>query len=219
MKKILFNQCLIPSVMDRTKTKTRRLIKPQPDGPLLGKCQTSSIQEMIGAYTWLAPGDNFYVPKPRYQVGEVVYVGEAWMRVPGEVARELLREEVVSDRFIVSHQFKEPWFLTGHYGLKWKSPMFMPQEAARTFLKITDVRAERICDISEEDCIAEGVEKIESMVSAWTIPVKLFSSNEFYSSAQEAFFALLRYVNKGKAVDLNDWVWVYTFERTEKPHN
>jgi hypothetical protein len=83
---------------------------------------------------------------------------------------------------------------------KWKKKpsIFMPRAAARLFLRVKNVRAERLQDISEEDAIAEGVDGIE--------PGELFFN----------FIALWNSLNakRGYGWEANPWVWVYTFERS-----
>jgi len=73
--------------------------------------------------------------KPRYNVGDVVYVGERYCTCDECLCFPDLRE---------------------CFKAKWKPGMFMPEEYARIKLKITGKKKERICDISEADAIAEG---------------------------------------------------------------
>jgi hypothetical protein len=98
----------------------------------------------------------------------------------------------------------------------------MPREAARIFLRVTDVRVERVQDISEEDAKAEGI------VSYWAEPHRddapfIGAAKELGAdlclTRREAFQQLWNHINakRGYGWDTNPWVWVYTFERTEKP--
>jgi len=97
-----------------------------------------------------------FVLKPRYQVGETVYIKEAWYydMFPQEISDGVRDKNAVYYRLDgeVSEQF-ECW--TEFEG--WRSPLFMPEWAARYFIVITDVRAERLQEITEEDAIAEGI--------------------------------------------------------------
>lgn len=119
---------------------TRRVIKPQPVN--IFPCT---------AYTQYA----------RYQVGEVVYVKEAWAEWintsehlrTGVISTDEARESVIYKSGVTGWDklFKEngnPWAI--------KSTLFMPEWAARYFIKFTGVKAERVQDITEEDAIAEG---------------------------------------------------------------
>lgn len=202
MKGILFKEYLLPSVMAGEKTQTRRMIKPQPD--------EDGLARFIPTGEWHDTEARVYTP--RYQPGEVVYVKETWCYVLRYHAHDLLEGWEDDNQYVLKSMVHSDWmnYAKENYGYKWKSPMFMPEEAARTFLKITDVRAERICDISEEDCIAEGI--IHVPTGAWYSPHEPFYPQQ---TAQDAFFALIRSVDA--KVDLNAWVWVYDFELTEKP--
>lgn len=83
--------------------------------------------------------------KPRYNVGETVYVGEAWVlgddpTWDGEYPQQTILYKATDD--------------VGEY--RFNSGMFMPEKYSRIRLKITGVQKERICDISDADAIAEG---------------------------------------------------------------
>ena len=102
----------------------------------------------------------------------------------------------------------------------------MPKEAARIFLKVTNVRVERLQDISEEDAIAEGIYDEPGSVSGRTWYRKFIKESDaringlFTESAKECFQTLWQSINAKKHPwDSNPWVWVYEFERIEKPEN
>lgn len=78
----------------------------------------------------------------------------------------------------------------------------MPKEIARIFLRVTDVRVERVQDITEQDAEREGVKSYDPM----------FSSKEEFAVLWDSLNA-----KRGYGWDKNPWVWVYTFERIEKP--
>lgn len=88
------------------------------------------------------------------------------------------------------------------------------KEAARIFLKVTNVRVERLQDISEEDAIAEGIEPGEIGFKSYN-PKNIFEVDALWS-----FRNLWDSINgKKHPWDSNPWVWVYEFERIEKPTN
>jgi len=92
----------------------------------------------------------------------------------------------------------------GEQRIVWKPPIHMPREAARIFLRVTDVRAERLRDISEEDAIAEGCRgEIKGTVA--TKPI------EEYRALWDSLNA-----KRGYGWDVNPWCWVYSFERIAK---
>ncbi|WP_346236726.1 hypothetical protein ABDK00_014160 [Niabella insulamsoli] len=93
---------------------------------------------------------------------------------------------------------------TGGLGFYRRPSIFMPKEAARIFLKVTKVRVERLHDISVGDAVAEGVETL-GLYPGYDI------------SPKGKFEGLWNNINKNW--DANPFVWVYDFERVEKPHN
>ena len=89
----------------------------------------------------------------------------------------------------------------------------MPRDVARIFLRVTDVRVERIQDISEADCIAEGIKEEDAYYN------KMFRNTDSSEFARAMYAKLWDSLNakRGYGWDMNPWVWVYTFERCEKP--
>jgi hypothetical protein len=116
------------------------------------------IQEMAGRRRYRFGNTKTGVVKdiyPLYQVGETVYIKEAWYydMFPQEIADGIRDKNAVYYRLDgeASDQF-ECW--SEFEG--WRSPMMMPEWAARHFIVITDVRPERLQEITEEDAKAEG---------------------------------------------------------------
>jgi len=86
------------------------------------------------------------------------------------------------------------------------SPLFMPEWAARYFIKITDIRAERLQEITEEDAEAEGLILTKS---GW-------KTDYIVSSATEKFAILWNSINKDYPWESNPFVFVYSFKKAEK---
>ena len=123
---------------------TRRIIKPQPNGGLFWGCVGGK------GFGFFDRESNKY--KPRYKVGDTVYIKEALYRHPYFNEAGYLRDE-------------SPVFVNQTIGdmLKWRwkrdifTGMFMPQEAARVFITILDVRAEKLyLPLSPEEFELEG---------------------------------------------------------------
>lgn len=84
----------------------------------------------------------------------------------------------------------------------WKPSIFMPRDAARITLEITNIRVERLNDISEEDALAEGVKK--KVILDWPLITR---------AAWCEFRNLWSGINGEESWDLNPWVWVIGFKR------
>ena len=89
---------------------------------------------------------------------------------------------------------------------------FMPKSACRIFLKITDVRVERLQDIAEADCLAEGI------LNRGPFGYTAFGIDQS-EKAVRAFQHLWEVINGPESWNANPWVWVVSFERIEKPEN
>jgi hypothetical protein len=99
----------------------------------------------------------------------------------------------------------------------------MPKEDARIFLRVTDVKAELITDITDEDAIAEGIFNIygrkEYDKSGWVYvdPKETkYPNSTTGSRPRQAFMWLWQKIHGRDAWARNDWVWRYVFERLEK---
>jgi len=106
-----------------------------------------------------------------------------------------------------------------HRDEKWKSPLFMPERAARIFLEITDVKVERLNEISEEDAISEGVNMYSDRAAMMIDQETAGYTNDLIdnSTAKTLFVELWDSINaKTHPWESNPWVFAYTF-KTIKP--
>lgn len=199
IKPILFNTEMVRAILDGRKSCTRRVVKPQPTAHYGAQCI-----------------------KPPYQPGDILYVRETWkcwrahryeatadimFKAGGDgVQLQFANGSTDSiDRFDYD-KFVNKWF--SHNG-EWKPSIFMSKEAARIWLKATDVRVERLQEITSEQICREGVE-VE-------YPHALNGEEKRY-----AFSTLWNSTIKKSDIDTygwdaNPWVWVIEFERCEKP--
>lgn len=221
-KPILFSTPMIKAILDGSKTQTRRIMNDQPQNNLL-YCGT-------GKKYWAENPDDLSAKyyKCPYEIGQILWVRETWRIVrwnvgdpfkiqfkDGSVINNIyLNEERAIDYNIQSTDQCIDAGLTSnhdcffHFDLKdcptkWRPSIFMPKEAARIFLKVINVRVERLHDISESDAIAEGI---------------IIEKTPFIEPAN-AFASLWQSINGKKSWAQNPFVWVYEFERTEKPEN
>lgn len=192
MKPILFCTDMVLSVLDEIKTQTRRTINPQP------KCSNSheDIGYDIRLCEWAKEPFNpkihngllycancgEYVTmnnngmKLKYQINDILYARETWQHTEclnlhptDENCGYIYKASENGQEF--EHNFKE-W--------QWKPSLFMPKEAARIFLKITNIRIERVADISEEDAKNEGVLKLDRQNSDIAIVYRNYLADNTY---------------------------------------
>ena len=210
IKPILFNTEMVLATLENRKTQTRRVVSPTPPadarlvmGPdpdnLHGWDESRELPE-------LGPNDR-RVYYPRYYPGDILYVRETWAEW--------------SDGYI----FKaDPMPAYPHSFVdRWRPSIFMPKEAARIFLRVTDVRVERLQEIDENGAKAEGIREYFIGMGESGFATEPHSSS-FWPSAVGAFAALwnstlkhMDHIRYGWAA--NPWVWVYCFERYEKPED
>lgn len=193
IKPILFNTEMVRAILDGRKSCTRRLVKFLPgENPRW----TGYIKDGLMLYN----GKNEpCIRKASYQPGDILYVRETW----GEGYEEGTYIYRASDKLAGLPTFKESSKLIYHPSIH------MPKEAARIWLKVTDVRAERLQDITSEQICREGTEVEE--------PFVLNGEEKRY-----AFSALWNSTIKKSDLDrygwdASPWVWAIEFERCEKP--
>lgn len=229
IKPILFNKQIstemVRAILDGRKTCTRRVIKPQPDEKHtypLGFVTDSTEKKEVGCFGFAANeyGVSIQYVKPpyRYAPGDILYVRETFAWCPCWDCGLDIEPGRCSNA--TAKIYKE-----GEYGCymyrascedneypsadTWHPSIHMPKEAARIWLKVTDVRVERLQDITSEQISREGVE-VE-------YPHVLNGEEKRY-----AFSTLWNSTIKKSDLDrygwdANPWVWVIEFERCEKP--
>lgn len=150
MKPILFNTEMVKALLDGRKTVTRRIVKPQPENAHMIMDVAKDVAEfMCGKIENGYCIDFSEQRKLPYQPGDVLYVRETWAEVPdlfGEFPQPIYKADIKDD-----HDYD----LLGE--VKWHPSIHMPREAARIFLRVTDVRVERLQDITEDQTIKEGI--------------------------------------------------------------
>lgn len=188
---ILFNTEMTKATLDGRKTVTRRIIKP-------------NILEQGTNWIW-NPNENVcYAP---LRTGDILYVRETWLLGDGCGGEQY---------YYKADETESSKELRIAYGYKWRPSIHMPKEAARIWLEVTAVRAERLRDITEEQARAEGCIGFHDKIGNGKFDDVL----EFDLTARDAFVELWNSTLKKDSSDTwvhNPWVWVYEFERCEKP--
>ena len=198
---ILFNTEMVRAILDGRKTCTRRSVSfRQFLGMLPDKCKNAAPDEflkgkrmMFKPYCDMTDAELIMTAyKAPYEPGDILYVRETWKKAPN------------------GYYYYESWQRNDIADVtKWKPSIHMPKEAARIWLKVTDVRVERLQEIASEQISREGVE-VE-------YPHVLNGEEKRY-----AFSTLWNSTIKKTDLDRYGWdanpfVWVIEFERCEKP--
>lgn len=206
-KPILFNTEMVRAILDGRKTQTRRLVKPSHRGAAgFNVCFRKSTGEFTGVYDW-NDEESMYedrTPAP-CQPGDVLWVRETWQRLSDFGER---RYEYRAD-----YEDNEPLRLDGRY-ITWRPSIHMPKEAARLYLKVKDVRIERLQEISEDDALAEGADAGEYLDEQGNL-MDVYYPHEDFAHIWDSVIKNADLPIYGW--DANPWVWVIEFERTEKP--
>lgn len=200
MKGICFIEPLHDKTVKKTKTETRRIIVNQP---LENEIIKPFANGFFGIYHKVGGIDNLKVTlKPRYNVGEILYLKEPYFILESKQ---------------IEYRYEPTFFLEGCVMPKWqwKNKLFMPASAARHFIKITAVRAERLQDISNEDCIKEGIEEELNIHNGkqWST---YCNGTHSFDTPREAYKALINSIDGKNTWDNNPWVWVYDYELIDR---
>lgn len=199
MKPIIFSTEMVRAILDGRKTQTRRVIKPQPDKYGYWKHKAGHMVHK----------QDLNLCCPYGQPGDTLWVRETWVRCANGCPND--GRPVGPDGWSCLYRATEPEAMEYPISSKttrWHPSIHMPKWAARLFLEITDIRVERVHDISEEDAVDEGIEVDEN-----NHVVRGDDIN--WGGAVTAFAELWDSINakRGYSWDSNPWVWVVIFRR------
>lgn len=205
IRPILFNTDMVRAILDGRKTVTRRVLK-------------HPFEIHPNGYITKPKGNERLCPyEPPYHRGDILYVRESvfqgiasYLEVSGETINYLTHDfEYYADGHHETGHWKDK------YERVWmarRPSIHMPKEAARIFLKVTDVRVARLSDMKVEDAIAEGINMAGLVTKQGIIEYRVWNRwNELWDSTVPKK-DMERY-----GVDANPWVWVTKFERCERP--
>lgn len=212
IKPILFNTEMVRAILDGRKTVTRRMVKFLPEE---NPNWTGYIKDGLMLYN----GNNEpCCRKSPYQPGDILYVRETW----GTYTRNWWETDYFMYRADYPEGAKTYMYHDGVHECdlpKWRPSIHMPKEAARLWLKVTDVRVERLQDMKDEDAEKEGLENFCKKCSALFSDCDTCLNDE---GIKEDFKELWNSTIKKSDIErsgwnANPWVWVIEFERSEKP--
>ena len=242
IKPILFNTEMVRAILDGRKSCTRRLVKPQPDEKHtfpLGFVTDSTEKKEVGCFGFGINeyGGSVQYAKPPYHTDDVLYIRETWTE---ECGKYYYRADYDSDYLDPCETLSGgyPASCRNHPGcdgcmatstrIHWHPSIHMPKEAARIWLKVTNVRVERLQEIKPVDVINEGAyPDCWDCLNAYGESGSqcCYGTEEQCSQCDEVMMEWEKLWNSTvKKSDINrygwdasPWVWVVEFERCEKP--
>lgn len=199
IKPILFNTEMVRAILDGRKSCTRRLVKPEPQGYF------EVSEEPL--YIYDTDGNQGKITPP-YQPSDILYVRESYSELT------------------FGYVYKADGENIDHLGnvIKWHPSIHMPKEAARIWLRVMDVRVERLQEITEEQACMEGTDPWDEACyenNGWH---PTFSDPDSGGDPNmiDGFHKLWDSTINKSDIDrygwgANPWVWVIEFERCKKP--
>jgi hypothetical protein len=238
---IIFSSQMVQSILDGRKTQTRRVIKPQPEvsaeGYLMGEWLKKPLAGLL-----LPKLQDITIHCPFGKIGDRLWVRETWQ---GPI--------IDDDEFEACRQNAQKIFLKPDYcvyratdkldavdidgnELGWRTSTSMPRWASRITLEITDIRVEKLQDISEEDAISEGLPYAQGNKSTGCMwdgvgyhgaGFDRYENKTYHTPkngkcgcivggdtpAQCAYRELWESINGKGSWGVNPWVWVVEFRR------
>ncbi|MFC2657559.1 MAG: hypothetical protein ACFN1F_01975 [Segatella sp.] len=212
-KKIMFNDkyCLTQAVLDGTKTMTRRkftlTLDKKVDGKLI-RVYPSKVFFDNGKWLFDYDGKTYFLPKenyPAYKVGEVVAVAQSYKTIYDELESQ--------GNWVANEWWCSAWDIVGG-GLDtsagYRNKMFVRADFMIHHIRITDVKVERLQDISDGDILKEGVFQFDEL---FYVSKNIGYAHEVaFPTAREAFWYLIDKVSGNGTWESNPWVVAYSFE-------
>lgn len=207
---ILFSGPMVQAILEGRKTQTRRTLKSQPEDSFTRHCWFDA--PIYGFTDQPSPTDQWWKIKCPYgYIGDRLWVKERWrpsvLTGIGDVVGIEYRADNQWKRFSYD-DFGDEWTMPKAAFTGDVTPLFMPRWASRITLEITDVRVERLQDISEEDVEAEGVKLLKTNCDGECGGTPCLIS-------RQPFITLWESINGEGAWDKNPWVWAVSFRRME----
>ena len=210
----LFNTDMVRAILDGRKTATRRAIKKYIlDDAIFGYTAFTPKGYISCRGTWEDRyGEKFF--KLPCQKGDILYARETFRPLSEHPAAGFDYAANWSSQYFKNS--KDPNACNKG---KWKPSIHMPKKAARIWLKVTNVRVERLQDITNEQILKEGISKetvdhymahFPEATEEWIHAAHWLPFSDLWNSTVKKDFDLYSW-------DANPWVWVIEFERCEKP--
>lgn len=233
IKPILFNTEMVRAILDGRKTCTRRSVSSRQFlGMLPDKCKNAAPDEflkgkrmMFKPYCDMTDAElimTAYKAPYKYEPGDILYVRETvWQKIgyyldiDGETKPSWYNEF----KYVASDEKPETGW---NYSWAKRPSIHMPKEAARIWLKVTDVKVERLQEITEDGAKAEGAKQCYEQINTIENKPVTYLAEDYKGYYVLGFKSVWNSTIKKADIDrygwnANPWVWVIEFERCEKP--
>lgn len=215
MRPILMSTPMVQAILEGNKTMTRRVVPEKIINTYSDYddyCNSVMPRDIPCTRTY---EKEFYENRAKFTPGDILWVRETWCPMEKHFGAGTQPKYCYkADQTPESEQCRKD------FGIPWRPSIFMPREAARIFLRVANVRVEQVQEITCKDALKEGFEGVpcphvnrgvhgceDCMDSGWLEP------------PQVNFMYLWDHLNakRGYGWDVNPWVFVYEFERMDKP--
>lgn len=207
MQKIMFNDryVLTYAVIDEIKNNTRRIEGGKQFQLAATAAEDFTYEEATGWIVMCCQGVEIFRHKCRYKVGEIVAVAQSYEQIGANPQHYISRPDIDGYQIISTCP-------------GWRNKMFVRAEMMPHQIRITGVRCERLRDISDEDCMKEGIIKV---LDAFGNPSGYYTALKgttqpalrmYANTPREAFAALIDKVSGRGTWKSNPWVVAYEFE-------
>lgn len=218
---ILMSAPMVLATLKGLKTQTRRVVRPQP----------RLVTSLVTCWDWPRSKHSRFVcddrgglqetlveHAPYGRAGDRLWVRETWapLRIDGlSGVAVAYRASCPDDSLDVT---LNDGSLLGVHVNRWTPAIHMPREASRLQLEITEVRAQRLHEITDTDAYAEGIEELDGSLDELALCRRAKAMGECAEDARVWFAELWDAINaaRGYSWDSNPWVWCLTFRRVEQ---
>lgn len=225
---ILYNTEMVMALLAGRKTKSRRtkgleIINENPDDFefILSNHHHDFVFKNLKS-------ESNKVCHAKYNIGDLLYVKESYYVFGKWVKNGLTKKGSQKFKFVdltldaYLYNYNPPKHIhkgkTEKIGWYKKPSLFMPKSAARIWLRVTDVKVERLQDITADDAIAEGIKKIEGLGYKHYTAKKRFTKEAlkdgcpYLNSPILSFLTLWESIYGDESLQANPWVFAYSFE-------
>ena len=215
-KPILFSTPMVQALLNGTKRQTRRLMPewcndysevelvrdPELCDPKAAEWNEIKPKQFKGLFACFDKGEEHL--KCKYDIGDILWVRETWNCIS--------HLNPTNTEFEYYYKADE-----GNEFQRWKPSIFMPKEACRLFLEVTEIRPQKLQRITPEDAQAEGIEHLGGDIWKDYMNKKVFPEFMYGSTLTrtQSFQSLWEKINGVESWESNPFVWAYSFNIVE----